>query len=180
LQAEIGILPPTLDDFVECCRGRMGVDFEIKVDGIEEEVLEASQAFRPDQYVITSFLPSVIARVRELAPEAPTGLLTMRGLKDWFEQHPEWADYRRPQEILDQVRELKADFLLPDCFDLDLLRAGEGAGVETIAWAVNTAERLRPLLGLRTLRGVIGERPCLMRHLLEEVPDPTYAVAEVP
>jgi glycerophosphoryl diester phosphodiesterase len=175
IQDVLGILPPTLYDFVECCRGRLGVDFELKVDGLEEEVLKLAQAnFRPDEYVITSFRPSVLARVHELAPDAPVGLLTIRGLTYLFDKYPQIADYRPPQDILEHARDLHVDFLVPDCLDLELFRACDEADVETIAWAVNTAERLRSLLGVHHLRGVIGERPVLMRHLLEEEPDPTY------
>jgi glycerophosphoryl diester phosphodiesterase len=177
LREKLGFLPPTVDELVDCCSGRMGVAFELKVDGLEEEVLEAAQAkLGPDQYVITSFLPSVLARTHDLAPEVPTGYLTIRGLTYLFETHPEFADHRTPGEILELARDLHADFVLPDCLDLELLEASDEAGVDTIAWAVDTAERLRPLLDLQYLRGVIGERPLLMRHLLEEEPDPTYAL----
>lgn len=172
-----GSLPPTLADFVECCRGRMGIDFELKHGGFEEEVLEAAQAnFRPDQYVITSFEPSVLSRVHELAPDAPTGYLTFRKLT--YEGYTGPRDTRTPAEVLDLARELHADFVLPDYPDLDLMRACDEAGMDTIAWAVDRADHLRPLLEFRHLRGVIGERPLLMRHLLEEDPDPTYALEE--
>jgi glycerophosphoryl diester phosphodiesterase len=169
-----GVLPPTLDDFVECCRGRIGIDFELKHDGLEEEVLKAAQTyFRPDQYVITSFKPSVLARVHELAPDAPTGYLTYRKLT--FAGDPTPPDTRTSAEILELAQDLHADFVVPDYLDIELMQASDAAGVETIAWAVDSAEHLRPLLGLRHLRGVIGERPLLMRYLLEEEGHPTWA-----
>src|ERR1700722_12945220 len=149
-----GVLPPTLDDFIECCRGRLGVDFELKEDGLEEEVLEAlSPYFRPDQFVITSFLPSVLRRVKALDATAPTGLLTMRGLSEDIPGHPETADPRSPGQVIEEAQALGADFLLPDVFDTELLQAAGAAGVQTIAWAVGTETQMRELAPLTGLRG---------------------------
>ena len=164
-----GVLPPTLDDFIECCRGRLGVDFELKEDGLEEEVLEAlSPYFRPDQFVITSFLPSVLRRVKELDGSAPTGLLTMRGLSEYVQAHPETADPRSAGQVLDETRALDADFLLPDVFDTELLEAAAAAGVATIAWAVGSEAQMRELARLPGLHGMITEHPVLLRGILEE------------
>jgi glycerophosphoryl diester phosphodiesterase len=164
-----GVLPPTLDDFIECCRGRLGVDFELKEDGLEEEVLEAlSPYFRPDQFVITSFLPSVLRRVKALDATAPTGLLTMRGLSEYIRAHPETADLRSPSRVIDQARALDADFLLPDVFDTELLQAASAAGVATIAWAVSSVAQMRELAQLSGLHGMITEDPALLRRVLED------------
>jgi glycerophosphoryl diester phosphodiesterase len=165
----VGVLPPTLDQFVECCRGRIGVDLELKEDGLEEAVLEAVVPyFRPDQFMITSFYSSVLHQVRALSSEAPTGLLTIRGLPKYFEAHPEWADYRRPEEIFDEVRRLGANYLLPDYNDLELLTAAGPAGIDTIAWGVDTAHHMRSALGAPRLRGIITSEPTLLRQVLQE------------
>jgi glycerophosphoryl diester phosphodiesterase len=167
-----GVLPPLLDDVIECCRGRIGINFELKEDGLEEDILDSlAPYFEPHQYLITSFHSSVVRRVKNLAPDAPTGLLTMRGLTQYFDAHPEWADYRSNEVILAEVKELGADYLLPDYADLDLLWAADEAGVETIAWGAETEATMRTLLPITRLRGLITERPSLLRHILEEEPD---------
>ena len=169
IRAAAGVLPPTLDDFIECCRGRLGVDFELKEDGLEEEVLEAlSPYFRPDQFVITSFLPSVLRRVKALDATAPTGLLTMRGLAEYIQAHPETADPRSPGQVIEEAQALGADFLLPDVFDTELLQAAGAAGVQTIAWAVGTETQMRELAPLTGLRGMITEDPALLRRVLAD------------
>jgi glycerophosphoryl diester phosphodiesterase len=163
----VGVLPPTLDDFIECGRGRLGVDFELKEDGLEEEVLEAlSPYFRSDQFVITSFLPSVLRRVKALDATAPTGLLTMRGLTEYIQAHPETADPRSPGQVIDEARALAADFLLPDAFDTELLRDAGAAGVQTIAWAVRSETQMRELAQLPGLCGMITEHPARLRRVL--------------
>jgi glycerophosphoryl diester phosphodiesterase len=164
-----GVLPPALDDFIECCRGRIGVDFELKEDGLEEEILQAvAPYFQPDQYVITSFLPSVLQRVRELDSRAPTGLLTMRGLTDYIRAHPETADPRSAGRIVEETKSLGADFLLPDCHDTELFQVADASGVLTIAWAVDTQEQMRDLMPYAGMRGMITEHPALLRRVLAE------------
>jgi glycerophosphoryl diester phosphodiesterase len=171
IERAAGVLPPTLDEFIECCRGRIRVDLELKEDGLEEAVLEAlAPSFRPDQFVITSFYSSVLGRVRALSPAAPTGLLTIRGLPQYFEAHPDWTDYRRPREVFDEVRRLGANYLLPDYNDLELLMAAGPAGIDTIAWGVDTAHHMRSVLPATRLRGIITSRPSLLRQVLHEGP----------
>jgi glycerophosphoryl diester phosphodiesterase len=174
-----GVLPPLLDDFIEICRGRLGVDFELKEDGLEEEILAAlAPYFGPGQYVITSFLPSVLRRVKELDPGAPTGLLTMRGLREYIRAHPETADPRGADEIIAETRALGADYLLPDCFDGELFQAADAAGVTTIAWAVETEAHMRELAQLSGLHGMITAQPALLRRVLAEPPAPQDGTGE--
>jgi glycerophosphoryl diester phosphodiesterase len=153
-----GILPPTLDDFIECCRGRLGVDFELKEDGLEEDILEAlTPYFGPGQFVITSFRPSVLARVRELDATAPTGLLTMRGLTEYIQAHPETADPRSAGQIVAEARALDVDYVLPDGCDRELFQVADAAGLATIA-------------RFGGLRGMITEHPALLRRVLAGQP----------
>jgi glycerophosphoryl diester phosphodiesterase len=162
-----GILPPALDDFIECCRGRLGVDFELKEDGLEEDILTAlAPYFRPDQFVITSFLPSVLARVRALDSAARTGLLTMRGLTEYIQAHPETADPRSAGQILDEARALDADYVLPDGFDRELFEAADAAGIPAIAWAVRSEAQMRELARFGVMRGMITEHPARLRRVL--------------
>jgi glycerophosphoryl diester phosphodiesterase len=165
----VGLLPPTLDEVIACCRGRIGLDLELKEDGLEEIVLEAvAPAFGPHQFVITSFLSSVLRRIRALSPLAPTGLLTIRGLTQYFEAHPEWADYRTPDTVLAEMVQVGATYLLPDYNDHELLDAADRAGVATIVWGADTESHIRTVLPGTHLRGVITAEPALLRRLLNE------------
>jgi glycerophosphoryl diester phosphodiesterase len=169
INAATGVRRPTLFEFVECCRQRIGVDLELKEDGLEEEVLDAVLPhFRPHQFVLTSFLSSTLQRVRALAPEAPTGLLTIRGLSQYFAAHPEWADDRSPAAILDERQRIGADYLLPDYNDRELLLAAARTGVETIAWGADTEAHLRGVLTATRPRGIITAETGLLRQILRE------------
>ena len=116
--------------------------------------------------MITSFLPSVLARVRELDSAAPTGLLTMRGLAEYIQAHPETADPRSAGQVLDEARALDADYVLPDGCDRELFEAADAAGVPTIAWAVRSEAQMRDLAQFGVMRGMITEHPARLRRVL--------------
>ena len=66
--------PVRLDDLVHLAAGRIALDLELKEAGYEERVLQAVEP-RPPGLILTSFLPDVVARLRELDPAVTTGLL---------------------------------------------------------------------------------------------------------
>src|SRR4029078_4688289 len=66
--------PVRLDDLVRLAAGRIALDLELKEAGYEERVLDAVDP-RPPGLILTSFLPEVLARLRELDPAITTGLL---------------------------------------------------------------------------------------------------------
>jgi glycerophosphoryl diester phosphodiesterase len=67
---------PRLETILDLCRGRVGLDVEIKEPGYEAEVIEAaSSRFSRDQLLYTSFEETVIATVKRLDPNARCGLI---------------------------------------------------------------------------------------------------------
>jgi glycerophosphoryl diester phosphodiesterase len=173
IEAATGARPATLDELVGCCRDRIDVDLELKEPGLEEDVLAAlGGRIEPDHFLITSFFAPILERVHTLQPGTPTGLLTIRALAPLVPEHPEWMDERSAAEILAQARDIKAGWIVPDYLDHDLLRAAGAAGVPSIAWGADREQDLRALLpfGAAGLRGIITERPALLRHLLAAAP----------
>ncbi|MFM8863177.1 MAG: glycerophosphodiester phosphodiesterase [Acidimicrobiia bacterium] len=82
-RADLPGFVPSLAESIDTC-GSLGVNVEIKPDGPErlrgaliESVVDLLVALgRPERFLVTSFDHSIVARVRTLAPEVPTGLLT--------------------------------------------------------------------------------------------------------
>ena len=72
--APAGSTPVRLDDLVHLAAGRIALDLELKEAGYEERVLHAVDP-RPPGLILTSFLPDVVARLRELDPAVTTGLV---------------------------------------------------------------------------------------------------------
>jgi glycerophosphoryl diester phosphodiesterase len=84
---------PTLEETLRLCSGRIGLDIEIKnipgepdFDGEREDAAEATlRALEATAFsgfvLLSSFNPMSIARVRTLAPDVPTALLTPPGVE---------------------------------------------------------------------------------------------------
>jgi glycerophosphoryl diester phosphodiesterase len=143
---------PTLDEALEAigADGRVAVDLEIKnipgepaFDSPDEGVLRATlraleDAAFPGPILISSFNWITIERSKELAPDVPTGFLSV-GAMD-------------PHATLVYARQFGHDFVLPQ--STALLEAGEGfveeahrQGVRVGTWTVDDEGDLARLFG---------------------------------
>lgn len=164
-----GILPPCLDDVIERCRGSIGLDLELKEDGLAAEVLAAvTPFFRPPEYFISSFRTSVLEAVRDLGAGARTGLLTARGIT---------ADPRPADGILATVKECGADYVIPDMLDHELIKLAADTGTGLIVWNANTGDEISEVLSLPAVAGVITDSPHLLRRALTAPAGPDGRVA---
>jgi glycerophosphoryl diester phosphodiesterase len=153
-----GILPPCLDDVIERCRGYIGLDLELKEDGLEAEVLDAvTPFFSPAEYFISSFRPSVLRAVRDTGAATRTGLLTARGVV---------PDPRPAGGILAEAQACGADYVIPDAADHELIALAAGSGTGLILWKANTEDQISEALKLPSVAGVITDSPHLVRHSL--------------
>jgi glycerophosphoryl diester phosphodiesterase len=168
---------PTLDECVAALRGKVRLDVEIKVPGIEQAVVDALRrsagGWSHDQFVITSFLQAVIEDVRAYDARVRTGLL---------------VDSRQSLEAgFDQFAELGVVFLAPAHSLVDAEAAGDARAdaathrrdarafleravndkVPLVPWSDSAAlaeparrakeARLAGLLGHRAVAGVITD-----------------------
>ena len=79
---EKGLIVPTLPEVLEWIPTGIGLAVEIKAPNATDPVVGAlagSEVRRAGRVTVLSFLESVIERVRELAPDLPTGLLLVPG-----------------------------------------------------------------------------------------------------
>jgi glycerophosphoryl diester phosphodiesterase len=73
---EGGKILPCLDDVLERYSGRAFLDIEIKVAGLEDQVLEALRRCPPQLgFVLSSFLPEVLTALRSRDRQVPLGLI---------------------------------------------------------------------------------------------------------
>jgi len=134
---------PRLAEVVEVCAGRISLDVELKQAGLEAETLRAVSGA---DFVVTSFLPEVVAETKRLRPDVRTGLLLA-------------ADAELPAEPA-------VDFLAPHVTLLDRdLVAGDGF----VVWTVNDEERLRRYLADARVAAVITDDPALALRIRAEV-----------
>jgi glycerophosphoryl diester phosphodiesterase len=138
---------PSLAEVLEHAAGRIKLDIELKEDGYVGEVTRTvGEHLAPEAYVMTSFLPLVLAAVKEQAPATRTGLLLKPG--------GALAVERRLQRS-------RADFLAPHA---SLARAGLLAwaherDLQSYVWTVNHRRVLHAMLDDRRVSAVITDRP---------------------
>jgi glycerophosphoryl diester phosphodiesterase len=135
-----------LEDVLQHFGHRAWLDIELKVPGNEESVVTALRATPPLRGVIvSSFLPSVLGRLHDLAPELPLGFICDR------------------EEAIAVWREMPIRVLLPHC-DLvqsALIAEAHQSGLQVMTWTVNDAGRMRDLAEWG-IDGLISDDPQLL------------------
>jgi glycerophosphoryl diester phosphodiesterase len=119
---------PELGEVLRQFADRAFLDIELKVAGAEELVLARLLKHPPRKgYLVSSFLPEVVAAVHSVDPEVPLGFLceTRRQLRGWRQAPTEWVI---PQwELVDER----------------LVKSIHTAGKKVMVWTVNRAEGVR-------------------------------------
>jgi glycerophosphoryl diester phosphodiesterase len=141
----------TLDRCLEHLQGKIRLDLELKVRGIEGDVIGAlkNRDWRLNDIVLTSFDKDFVKTARAGSSEVTVGLLV--------ERRDDWDDYL--QLLDDFLLENEADFLAPEESFLTqkhLIRA-EDKRVPLVPWTVNDEKRLRMFLGHAAVAGVITD-----------------------
>jgi glycerophosphoryl diester phosphodiesterase len=137
-----GVRPPLLTEVLEVCSGRIRLDVELKEDGYIPEVMAAlKSAMEAGQLIVTSFLPPVIAQVKDIFPEVKTGLLVGEG-------GPLTADLpARLRELypVALARKVRADYIAPHykLASLGVIRRAAAAGMQCLVWTVNNPGLIR-------------------------------------
>ena len=116
---------PVLEQVLARYRDRAFLDIEIKVPGIENAVIQCVRTHPPLRgYVISSFLPKVLLKLRELDADVPLGLIC--------ETRAELATWDR----------LPVQFVIPHftLTDVNVFNAVHAAGRKLFTWTVNRRE----------------------------------------
>ncbi len=153
-----------LGDLVAMAAGRIRLDVELKEPGHEQEVLEALTP-RPEGLLVTSFLPEVVAAVRELDPSVRTGLI----VGPWDDSADRFA----------RADECGAQVLVPhlDLVDAALREEALRRGRRLVVWTVNERELLERALADPAIGCVITDVPDLALALDRRFPPPTAGSA---
>jgi len=131
-----GVLP-FLEDVLRRYSAKCFLDIELKVAGMEANVVELLWQYPPARgYVVTSFLPQVLARLREL-----DGSIEVGGLLDRLS---------RGGSGVSEFPGAGVQWLLPEWYLLDEAMASNfrGADVRIGTWTVNETPDMRRLAAL--------------------------------
>lgn len=137
---------PTLDDVLQQFGERAYLDIELKVAGREDGIVAALNGNPPQRgYVLSSFLPEVLCRLRDVNDQIPLGYICERS---------EWMDI---------WRELPIRVFLPrhDRVQAQLVEEVHDRGLQIMTWTVNSPRRMQQLAGWG-VDGVISDDPGLL------------------
>jgi len=141
---------PVLDDVLREFSRHAFLDIELKVAGLEALTLAELRRHPPQKgYVVSSFLPEVLAAVHELDPGIPLGFLceTAEQLRGWRLAPAEWVV---PQFGLTEG---------------ELVERVHAAGKRIMVWTVNRAERMREFAAWGVDAIISDETELLVRSL---------------
>jgi glycerophosphoryl diester phosphodiesterase len=143
---------PTLDEVFELAHGRMGVNVELKVAGIEREVAQIMRAHGAlGDSMVSSFDWDSLRTMRAVDPAVRVGVLAER----------------RAEKMLSAAKELGAYAVNPrhDMADEGLCRAAHEAGLCVLVWTVDDPARMRRLIA-DGVDGIMTNFPERLRMVL--------------
>tara|TARA_B100000678_G_scaffold241256_1_gene212199 strand:- start:239 stop:925 length:687 start_codon:yes stop_codon:yes gene_type:complete len=133
-----------LDEVLSLCKGKIGVNLEIKEEGFETKAVDLLVAdFSYDDIFVTSFIPSVIRSVKAQDSKIVSGLL----LGDAMSYQ---VFYRIVKEAIsmNDFYYSKADFISPyyKIYEMGLMYNFQKNGVPIQLWTVNELKLLKDLI----------------------------------
>ncbi len=142
---------PTLAEVLALASGRLLVDIELKVSGIEAQVVEhLVRAEMTTQALVTSFIEDTLAAVRAVGAGVAVGLLQ------------QWPDVSR-------VADLGVGVYLPSVHTLSsgIVQVCRAKGVRVIPWTVRSEDDARAALR-HGVDGLIVDDPLLARRMITD------------
>lgn len=118
---------PVLEQVLARYEDRAFLDIEIKIQGIENEVIQYLRSHPPKRgYVVSSFIPEVLLKLRGLDGDLPLGLIC--------ETRAQLAAWNR----------LPLQFVIPHftLTDVDICNAVHEAGKKLFTWTVNREQEV--------------------------------------
>lgn len=147
---------PMFSEVLALCKGKIGLDIELKERGFEREVVDmVCKRFGYDygQFSIKSFLDEVSLTVKTLDSRITTGLLVGRTKADVKVRLSEYFPERR-------LRACRADFISPyfQFVTKDFVHRMKRKGYPIYVWTVND-ENMMIKYGKRGVQGIITDYP---------------------
>jgi len=143
---------PMLEQVLARYRDRAFLNIEIKVPGIENAVSRCLRNHQPERgYVVSSFLPEVLLKLREFDADLPLGLIC--------ETKGQLAAWDR----------LPVQFVIPHSTltDINVCDAAHAAGRKLFTWTVNRQEQMLRFKGMG-VDGIISDDTEVLGKLRSE------------
>ncbi len=152
-----GFIVPLFIEVVELCRGKIGLDIELKTEGYEDLVVAiVLKHLHYSQFVIKSFNDASVRKIKNIDPKIKVGLLI-------GQLPPKNIWHISIFQIFPEYRVLRsgADFVSPN---YRLIRFGflwrmNRIGKEVYIWTVNKEILLTKFMTNRRIAAIITDRP---------------------
>ena len=145
---------PTLDEVLAACKGKVGVNIELKYYGhdesLEQRVLDIVDARDMSRDVIYMSLKlDAVKKMKQLKPDAQVGLLMSVSAGD--------------------LQSLEADFLAVNANFVDrrFVKRAHEVNKDVYVWTVNDAIAMSSMVG-RGVDGLITDKPALAKSVLQQ------------
>lgn len=145
---------PTLSQVLETCKGKAGVNIELKYYGhdqqLEQRVIELVESHQmTDEVIFMSLKNDAVAKMKSLRPQWKTGLLLSVSFGD--------------------LANLQADFLAINArfASRSLIRRAHALEKDVYVWTVNDPVTMAVMIG-RGVDGLITDQPALARQVLAQ------------
>jgi glycerophosphoryl diester phosphodiesterase len=145
---------PTLAQVLETCKGKAGVNIELKYYGhnqqLEQRVIDLVESHEmTDDVIFMSLKRDAVTKMKELRPEWKTGLLLSVSFGD--------------------LRNLRADFLAINArfASRSLIRRAHELDKQVFVWTVNDPVTMAVMVG-RGVDGLITDQPALAKQVVAQ------------
>lgn len=145
---------PTLADVLDLCRGKIGVNIELKYYGHDQ---------RLEQRVVD------IVESRGMSGQVKVMSLKMQGVKKMKALRPDWQVGLLMSVSAGNLSEIDADFLAINAgfASRPLIRSAHQSGKEVYVWTVNDAPTMSAMIS-RGVDGLLTDNPSLARSVLAQ------------
>jgi len=150
---------PTLEEALVFCKGKIGLDIELKEAGDEEKIIEIIlKNISLADFIITSFDAASLKKVKDVNPKIKTGLIVgkrfsfAKPLETWFEIFPFSA-----------VKNVEADVLVAhrNFLAFNLICRAVKKEVPLLIWDVDKKELAKRLID-KKIEGIITNHPDIL------------------
>jgi Glycerophosphoryl diester phosphodiesterase len=154
LASRDGYCVPLFHDVLKFCSNKIMLDIELKESGYEKEVIELlGHYYSTNQFIITSFIDSVIEEVKRINPQIKAGLLIGKDNASILERFSEIFPIKR-------LKKTGADFIVPNYLLVTpwLVRYCRKSQFNIYVWTVN-GDSLYTKLIRKKVAGIITDYP---------------------
>ncbi len=145
---------PTLAEVLDECKGKIGVNIELKYYGHDEQL---------EQRVAD------IVQSRGMTSDVMAMSLKVEGVLKMKEIRPDWQVGLLMSVYAGRMEQIAADFLAVNAnfADQRLIRTAHKNGKQVYVWTVNDAATMSTMIG-RGVDGLLTDKPALARSVLEQ------------